>query len=119
MDNYFISCDWGTTNFRLRLVGLPGLNVDAEETSDKGVAELAKIWQQKGIQDERKRMAYYMDVLKDQAARLEEKAGQPLAGIPIIVSGMATSTIGLMNLPYQQVPVPLDGSGLKSHTIEA
>ncbi len=36
----FISVDWGTTNFRLRLVEIPTLNILEERTSPHGVKHL-------------------------------------------------------------------------------
>lgn len=36
----FVSCDWGTSNFRLRLVGGP---VIAEVRTDDGAAKLAAL----------------------------------------------------------------------------
>jgi 2-dehydro-3-deoxygalactonokinase len=60
MNNQFISCDWGTSNFRIRLVSLPYLDIIAEENSDKGVGELAKVWRAKGESTEEARFRFNM-----------------------------------------------------------
>jgi 2-dehydro-3-deoxygalactonokinase len=119
MSNQFISCDWGTSNFRLRLVSLPELDVLAEESSDQGVGELAKAWRAKGEGTEDARFTFYMDVLKAQVKKLEERWDQALDNVEVVISGMASSTIGLVNMPYKHLPVPLDGSGLKTKLFKA
>ena len=41
----FISCDWGTSNFRLRLVETKTLNVLVEHKTDQGVKNVyQKFW---------------------------------------------------------------------------
>ncbi|MEM7380806.1 MAG: 2-keto-3-deoxy-galactonokinase, partial [Bacteroidota bacterium] len=42
LPDYFISCDWGTTNFRLRLVETSSLQVLTEVRTDKGIKERYK-----------------------------------------------------------------------------
>ncbi len=39
-------------------------------------------------------------------------AGGPLGDLPIVISGMAGSSIGWQELPYARLPLPLDGRGL-------
>src|SRR5690606_7599837 len=41
-----------------------------------------------------------------------------LAGAPILVSGMASSSIGWQDIPYARLPLPVDGSGLTWHDLE-
>ncbi len=118
MDKHFLSCDWGTSNFRLRLVSSEDLQVLDEATSDQGVGELSKAWQAKGSGNEEERTRFYMDVLREHVAALKSRSGISLDGARIIISGMASSTIGLINLPYEALPVPTDGSGLSTHTYE-
>ena len=89
----FVACDWGTSNFRLRLVEGKVLR---ELKTDEGSAKLAAVGGN--------RAAAFQAVL---AAGLE-KLRAP-ARIPVVISGMASSTIGWKELPYAKVPFAFDG----------
>lgn len=89
----FVSCDWGTSNFRLRLIGGP---VSAEVRTDEGAARLAALGGD--------RAAAFRETLARGLARL----GVP-DDLPVVISGMASSTIGWRELPYARVPFALDG----------
>lgn len=118
MNTHFFSCDWGTSNFRLRLVSHADLRVVEEFSSEKGVGVLVKAWGEKGVENEEARIRFYTDVLRDGVEKLKAHMGSPLKDVPVIISGMASSTIGLVNLPYQSLPIPTDGSGLKTRFFE-
>jgi 2-dehydro-3-deoxygalactonokinase len=90
----FVSCDWGTSNFRLRLIGGPG---GAEVRTDDGAAKLAAAGGD--------RAAAFREVLTRGLAQLG--AAEEL---PVVISGMASSTIGWRQLPYARLPFALDGS---------
>lgn len=89
----FISCDWGTTNFRLRWIGGPA---GAEVRTGEGSATLAALGGD--------RAAAFRATLDRGLAQL----GAP-TDLPIAISGMASSTIGWHELPYARVPFSLDG----------
>ena len=112
----FLSCDWVTSAFRLRLVERETLNIIAEESSKQGNAATAGRWQQAG-QPPAQRVAFYLAVVRQHIQRLEAAAGTPLAGVPVVVSGMASSTIGMAELPYKPLPFAVDGSDLLTKTI--
>ncbi len=114
---HFLSCDWGTTNFRLRLVSREALQVLGEVEWDKGVSALAKAWSEKESNDEAARVRFYTDVLRDAVAQLKTDGAEIGEGTPVVISGMASSTLGLVNLPYAALPVPTDGSGFQTHRI--
>lgn len=108
----FLSCDWGTSSFRLRLIGADHLNVIAEIKSDSGIASTYKAWEQAGS-DPLKRKDFYAGIIKEQVKLLSQKMAIPLNNIPIVLSGMASSTIGLIDLSYKKLPFSLDGSDLE------
>jgi hypothetical protein len=89
----FVSCDWGTTNFRLRLVGGPAA---AEVRTDDGAAKLAALGGDRAA------------VFRDTLFRGLTQLGAP-EDWPVVVSGMASSTIGWRELPYARLPFALDG----------
>ncbi|RPD48768.1 2-dehydro-3-deoxygalactonokinase [Paracnuella aquatica] len=105
MHHIFLSCDWGTTNFRLRLVDRQTLEVKAVIQSEEGVASVFAQWQQTaGATD---RVLFYQQVLQRHVAMLEQQIGKSLTGIPMIISGMASSSIGMIELPYKQLPLSI------------
>ncbi|MGY3089793.1 2-dehydro-3-deoxygalactonokinase [Hymenobacter sp. UYAg731] len=112
----FLSCDWGTTAFRLRLVERETLNIIAEESSKEGNAATAGAWEQAGQPPER-RVAFYLAVVGRHLQQLQATAETDLAGVPVVISGMASSTIGMAELPYKLLPFAVDGSDLLTKAI--
>ena len=113
----FISCDWGTSSFRLRLVEREGLKVLAEAGSKEGNAATAERWKQ-AHQPPEQRVGFYLAILQKHVNTLEETAGKSLEEVPVVISGMASSTIGLMELPYKPLPFATDGSDLATEILE-
>lgn len=89
----FVSCDWGTSNFRLRLV--EG-KVVREMRSDEGTARLAAA--------PGERPSVFRATLDRGLAELRAPAG-----CPVVISGMASSSIGWKELPYARLPFSFDG----------
>jgi 2-dehydro-3-deoxygalactonokinase len=113
-----LSCDWGSSAFRLRVVDLPSLAVSAEESSEEGNIRTFAAWQETG-KAENERMAFYMDIIRRHIRLLEEKKGVSLNGLPLLICGMATSTVGMIELPYKEVPFFADGRDLVTKFISA
>ncbi len=103
MGRPFVSCDWGTTNFRLRWIEEGA--VQSEVRSDEGAARLAAA----GGDRER--------AFREVLARAREVLGAP-SELPDVVSGMAVSSIGWKELPYARLPFALDGSDAVREEIE-
>ncbi len=114
----FISCDWGTTTFRLRLVDATAQTVLGEVTTNQGIAETHALWKQEG-HDERNRFSFYLSFIENQFARLQEQGTDSLLNLPLIISGMASSNIGMVELPYKELPIAMDGSDLDFKKINA
>lgn len=110
-----MSCDWGTSNFRLRLVHIGNSEVQAVIQQSQGIAQIAAAWRQQeggpGRQD------YCIAFLNRQIHELERQLGISLNGVPVVLSGMASSSVGLMELPYKEVPFSVDGADLLLHSI--
>jgi 2-dehydro-3-deoxygalactonokinase len=108
----FLSCDWGTTSFRLRLIKADNLKVIGEIKSEQGIAATFRLWQQQaGTSVERE--AFYFGIVDKNIESLGVKTGIDLNGVPVILSGMASSTIGMVDMPYKQIPITLDGTDLE------
>lgn len=115
----FLSCDWGTSSFRLRLVDASNIQVLLEENSSEGIAATYALWEKTGKTDQQSRLYFYLDIIRKHIEKIGEKQNTSLSGVPLIISGMASSSIGMKNLPYGQLPFGIDGSGTKSAYFEA
>lgn len=106
--NTFISCDWGTSAFRLRVVNAGTKEVLATIKTDQGNAAVYNDWINNHQQEDR--LSFYSNILADGVRALEQEYNQTLADTTIVISGMASSSIGMMELPYKDLPFHLDGS---------
>lgn len=98
----FLSCDWGTSNFRLRRVNVETGKVIETITSDEGIARTFTEWKNSDLADEQ-RINFYRNVLKNAINKLSANAWDK--GLPMIISGMASSTIGMKELSYVKFPL--------------
>ena len=114
----FLSCDWGTTNFRLRLVEGETLHVAAENASEKGIASTFALWKQKNFA-EAFRFEFYLEIISEAIQQMEQEHSFSLSGVPLIVSGMASAGIGMWELPYKLLPFQMDGSDLVTKLLPA
>ena len=107
----FISCDWGTSNFRLRLVDTNSLNVLAEHKTDMGIKKRFQDFKmQNGVSQE----VFFAEYLKEQISALNYAKGNNLV---VVASGMLSSSIGMRELPYAKMPIAFDGKDLISTSI--
>ncbi len=106
MSGLLVNCDWGTTRLRLRAVELDHFTVAAEFRSADGVARLA---QQHSADD---RASRYRLVLAAGLRQLTATLGKQLEDAPVMISGMASSSIGWQDVAYARLPLSLDGSQL-------
>jgi 2-dehydro-3-deoxygalactonokinase len=105
---HFVSCDWGTTSFRLRLARTDDAGVLEEITSADGVKETFNHLPPNCPRAERERA--FRTVLQQRLAELRQRARLNPDPLPIVISGMASSSVGWRELPYAPVPFSLDGS---------
>lgn len=112
----FLSCDWGTSSFRLKLVEASGLKILADVDSDEGIAHVFQLWKQSG-KDKKYRIPFYISIIQKSLQRLEKHLNTSLDDIPLVISGMASSSIGMAELPYKELPFSVDGSDLKTKII--
>jgi 2-dehydro-3-deoxygalactonokinase len=112
-DKYFLSVDWGTSNFRLRMVECDTVRI-AEELSapDGGTRALYDLWKTRGGDRE----TIFLSFLQEQILRLKS-APPPLTRV--VISGMASSSIGLRELPYAPLPFTVDGKSIVVEKIPA
>jgi 2-dehydro-3-deoxygalactonokinase len=77
-----------------------------EYRSQDGTASIAAHYQGS------ERPHVFATILAEALVPLAAQLGTGLAGAPILISGMASSSIGWQELPYANLPLELDGSGL-------
>lgn len=112
----FISVDWGTSSLRLRWIALSPFRILAEARGDEGAASIQARAEATGAD----RAGLFEEVLRSRLEALraavprKEEAGHRLAfaSLPVVISGMASSSIGWVELPYAALPFRLDGSDL-------
>src|SRR5215470_8276067 len=95
-----LSCDWGTSSFRLYLFDIASKKIIAEQSTPNGISRTFELWKRME-EPEENRFDFYWRVLMSHLRKMEEEANIPLQKIPILVSGMASSSIGMMELPYK------------------
>ncbi|HEX8277935.1 MAG TPA: 2-dehydro-3-deoxygalactonokinase [Segetibacter sp.] len=114
---HFLSCDWGTTAFRLRLVETDGIKVIEEQSTRQGIGDTYQRWKQSS-ESGKERLPFYLDIISGHIKAIGERTGTSLDDLPLIISGMASSTIGMVDLPYKALPARVDGSNFIVHTIK-
>lgn len=107
MNNYIVSCDWGTSEFRLRLINIAEDIVVGEIISSEGVLNIHNRWTADSQKITLKK--FYLELLLKQIELLLKKNSKDFKDVPVIISGMASSSIGIEELPYANIPFALDG----------
>jgi 2-dehydro-3-deoxygalactonokinase len=113
--DYFLSCDWGTSAFRLHLVDARLGKSLAAVTEAEGVSAVFQAW--RAAKPDADRAIYFLAVVRRQTEKLSAIAGRPLKGLPLVISGMATASIGLREIPHKDIPFHLDGHDLRLEKI--
>ncbi|WP_276167455.1 2-dehydro-3-deoxygalactonokinase [Zobellia alginiliquefaciens] len=107
----FISCDWGTTNFRLRLIDTESLKILSEHSTDMGIK---KCFQEFNAQSKLTQDQFFTEYLKNQIKILDSAISNDSC---IVASGMLSSSIGMHELDYANMPLAFNGKGVISKYI--
>ena len=110
MTNYLLCCDWGTTSFRLQLLNVADYHCLGESQSPIGVANTFNNWKTAGESKGISREQFFRQQLSQQIDLLATKLSMNLLNIPVVISGMASSSIGMAEVPYARLPFAVDGS---------
>ncbi|NLR91547.1 MULTISPECIES: 2-dehydro-3-deoxygalactonokinase [Flammeovirga] len=103
----FISCDWGTSNFRLRLIDTETLDVLEELQTNQGVK---KMYNEYCAQRKFDRGNFFSRYLIEQLAQVTSLDDDNV----IVASGMITSSMGMQELGYSEMPFNEGGDNLFS-----
>src|SRR3954471_8980757 len=120
MESYLLGCDWGTSSFRLGLYSLVSDEFIDEIRSPDGISGIHRDWESgnyepKGITKNK----LFREKLLTQINRLAKKTMLDLENIPVAISGMASSSIGIEDVQYAGLPFRLDGSQVRSRVFVA
>ena len=112
-----LSCDWGTTSFRLSLVDRQTHKVICTVRNSRGTLNTFKDWKINGRQQGISREDFYLGQLKKQIVSLWQESPFSPETVPVVISGMACSSLGIRELPYAPLPFSIDGSEVISQQI--
>jgi len=110
-----LSCDWGTTSFRLKLINRSNGIAIAKFKANLGIKKVFKSWKK----SKEERLPYFQSVLQSAITELESKSELSLEGLPIVISGMASSSLGIKELPYAPIPFSVDGQSIQWEKISS
>lgn len=102
----FISVDWGTTSLRVSLCADAGNSVIQTIAFEEGILAMNQRFLAKGDPSSQARKLFFEETL-DRVIHdldLSDKESHP-----VLISGMASSNIGMEMLPYARLPFALDG----------
>lgn len=108
MDKQFLSCDWGTSSFRLLLVNAESGEIIHSLYTQEGVGVLFRHWQDLNTTEDRE--TFFLHYLGRQVTSFHALTGSGFSPEKIIISGMASASIGMRELPYATLPFSLDGT---------
>ncbi len=108
---HFISIDWGTSRFRMALIQRADLSVVAQLETDDGIKTMHSQWKVSGED----RLSFYLAFIRRGVQPWLNKMG---SNTPVIISGMASSSIGMKELAYAKLPFSCAGEGLEIEKLE-
>ena len=111
-NDFFISIDWGTSSLRIRLVASPSLLIKEEICSPSGIKKVYNEWLIAGGDRE----VFFINTLRFLIDEFKSKIDPSWS---IVISGMASSSIGIRELPYANLPFQVNGKLLYSESIES
>ncbi|CAN5625037.1 2-dehydro-3-deoxygalactonokinase [soil metagenome] len=110
MSENFLSCDWGTSHFRLRLVDALNLEVRGEIKTSEGVAAVAS---QAAPET---RSTQFAEILVRHVDTIFQQTN--CRATSCIISGMASSNLGWVEVPYAEAPLSMTFDHLQKRIFE-
>ncbi|WP_017260006.1 2-dehydro-3-deoxygalactonokinase [Pedobacter arcticus] len=105
-ESYLLCCDWGTSSLRLQLVDIISSKTVATSNAEDGVSKVFNEWKETS---EVERLPFYQSRLKIHIDNISSAINLSLKSVPLVISGMASSSIGMVELPYSVLPFDLSG----------
>lgn len=102
----FISCDWGTSNFRIRLIDKETLNIIKVSESNDGVKKIYRAFKEQST--EKNQTTYFINFLQKKIEQLNLDSQKTT----VVISGMASSSLGMFELEYTALPFEFSANKL-------
>lgn len=118
MKNTILCCDWGTTSLRIRLVNIKSKKILSEVASPLGNAKVFDQWKSFSASSNISRIEFFLNQLNPLLDQLSNQIGSSIEGNAMIISGMSSSSIGMIELAYSQVPYNLNGEDANIYWID-
>lgn len=115
---HFYSCDWGTTSFRLRLVRIIDRAIVGDLSEPTGVKTLLDSLPASEPNPAQARARLFAEHLRSKMSALAQNASISDDNFPVVISGMASSTVGWLEVPYANLPFATDGSQFRFERLE-
>lgn len=109
-----LSCDWGTSSFRLRVIDNQTAHIIEETTDGLGIAAIHAKWIESNL-PETEKIDFYLSFLYESITQLTENERFSL---PVLISGMASSSIGIVEVPYTKTPFLLSEISLNYQRVK-
>lgn len=119
LKNHLLCCDWGTSSFRLQLMDLTTYVCTGEVRSETGISAMFDDWKVADQAQDLPREDFFRRALQKHISRLETQLSASLTDVPVMVSGMASSSIGMTEVPYATLPFPTNGSRASMQRFES
>ncbi len=113
-----LSCDWGTSSFRLKAIEPRSGRIIASLETGSGIAATFTNWKRSNLPEEH-RADFYRAILQIAIDDLQRQHDLDLRGAPVVLSGMASASIGMLELPYLPLPFSLSGEDLTPTVLAA
>jgi 2-dehydro-3-deoxygalactonokinase len=91
----------------------------AIKKADKGIAATFSSLNERQKNNPEERLLFYLLIIQEYISEIEQEKNITLEGAPLVISGMASSSIGMANLPYRDLPFSIDGKDIGAAYFEA
>jgi 2-dehydro-3-deoxygalactonokinase len=85
-------------------------DVIAETHSEKGILFYHNHWLSQNDDNLERRFDYYLQYIQSQIREIHHGLEIDIATLPLVISGMAISSIGMINMPYENLPFSVAGT---------
>lgn len=109
-DQYFVSCDWSAASFRLTYVDAYSGMTTSGISGSVGIKTVHRLWNL--YTGSLNKIDFYLSLLEKHIKTLETKVRANLSPCRIIIAEMASSSVGIKELPYGRLPISLKSPNL-------
>lgn len=119
MSRYIYCCDWGTSSLRVRLVSIDPFEIVDTEKGNAGIGHLFSLWiNHLKNNPNADQVGFYLSKLAPYVDRLNKRNPEIPKIEKVIISGMASSNIGVLELQYAELPFSLNGTNAEYTVIQ-